>query len=455
MRAPREILVLPFPLANASSSSAGHLAIQHYSNANMFHFLSGLYQKGYGRCDTVALCSAPHARLARQVLLLPEIAAQHDDLTHFATAPGHVPASRVDCVAVTRTGWTVSPPVPVRDTSHGLSISPDALSAGGPLQDTVADGVAAHTAATLPNAFPLTPSTDSVGLYRTAHTGRPPVTVHSAHVTSITATPPQPIAVAPPAPPPAIVVHSVGAVPVRASPQDEHPVQRASPSRRDVRPRIVFASLAGKSPEALAGSDRIYPGVFASGSQQSAFEREVRCAAHWDPAVIADALVDHLASLPLAFRPAHNVSEDVSASSHVYYGGPRVAGAWRDLQTTVHQKLESIPQGQGSAAVAARRSAAGLAFIQMYALEVKRRASDARPQLIDILNHEGLTPFTLGGREGKRAIVEALWRSMSKQAWAWGGVTAHTFALDQVDDIGQIADAHRDIVEVGTLLRQE
>ena len=62
-------------------------------------------------------------------------------------------------------------------------------------------------------------------------------------------------------------------------------------------------------------------------------------------------------------------------------------------------------------------------------------------ELIDIVNSEGLTPFTLAVFLGKRGMFESLWTDCrSKNEWKWGGVDCNILRLDQVDDIGQVID---------------
>ena len=68
-------------------------------------------------------------------------------------------------------------------------------------------------------------------------------------------------------------------------------------------------------------------------------------------------------------------------------------------------------------------------------------AARTTPSLLDLVNVEGLTPLTLAASLGKRELFEALWTSRARPPeWAWGGITAVCYPLDQIDDIGQAAD---------------
>lgn len=359
----------------------------------MFNFLSGLYQKGYGRVDTEALYAAPHAQLARAVALLPSVGVKHTELAHFSASPGLDPTSRLADAA--QAGWSSGgSSARLAEATNTGSAATHGLSA----PSSSGDAVAVEATSIKSVALTAHPTLDVPSVRSPPAQAAPLPGVHSAWV------PPKPAAVVPP---------------LRNA---RSPVLLRSASVR------VSAFLGALRFGSIDPVERSRPDVFASGSQQSlTFMPPPGPRSLWKASIVAEALIDYLASQPLAFRPAR-ASVDYTPSGHP---GPRIPAAWRELQTTVQQKLEGLPSGAGSTAVAARRAAAGLAFIQNYASEIKRAAAESRPQLIDLLNHEGLTPFTLGGREGKRAIVESLWRSNSKLAWAWGGVTAHTYALDQ------------------------
>ena len=54
----------------------------------MFNFLSGLYERGFGRYDTKALYDAPHAQIARAMVLMPRQRDSLVDLLQYSTSPG-------------------------------------------------------------------------------------------------------------------------------------------------------------------------------------------------------------------------------------------------------------------------------------------------------------------------------------------------------------------------------
>jgi hypothetical protein len=74
-------------------------------------------------------------------------------------------------------------------------------------------------------------------------------------------------------------------------------------------------------------------------------------------------------------------------------------------------------------------------------------ATGARPRLTDLLDGEHLTPITLAARLGKAELFEELWDRSVRKQWTWGGVEARCLLLDQIDDIGQLADDHPAIFE--------
>lgn len=117
-------------------------------------------------------------------------------------------------------------------------------------------------------------------------------------------------------------------------------------------------------------------------------------------------------------------------------GHVNTSDAWATLTSTIKKRtLGTLPRHHASGPTRPDEIA-GLAFIEEYAAAL---AVDLRPRLLDLLNGAGLTPFTLAGQEGKRAIVEAMWDESRKLMWSWGGFEAYTYPLDQVDDIGQVS----------------
>jgi hypothetical protein len=69
-----------------------------------------------------------------------------------------------------------------------------------------------------------------------------------------------------------------------------------------------------------------------------------------------------------------------------------------------------------------------------------------RPVLEMLVNKNGLTTLTLSAHLGRNDLFWSIWVSLSKLLWTWGGVVARAFPIDQIDDIGQIADDHPTLV---------
>lgn len=399
-------------------NTAGHLAVMHYGNANMFTFLAGLYQNGFGRCDTVALYAAPHAQLARAVMLLPSVSVRHEELMRFSASPGLQPLSR-SASAIDVLEQPGAADVPGAAPAFSLS-------------STVENDVS-------PSQPEVVPPIDETHADKSHHRSRPHPHLAPLRTSSVR---PKPAPVLPPAGPPN---SSRGKISVSPASSSLFPTFSRHTLSRDGGTVVscpYFASL-----------DRVNvrrPEVFAGGSPQSlAFAKGQNLSVAWNPTVVAETIVDFLSSQQMQPVWHLRTPSGMLGSTH----STEVPTVWSDLQKTVLQRLQALTHASDEDQVASRQAAAGLAFIETYDSELRRVAQTARPQLIDLTNHEGLTPFTLGGREGKRAIVESLWNSNSKLVWTWGGVTARTFALDQVDDIGQLADKHPDIVQTVSVLQ--
>lgn len=134
-----------------------------------------------------------------------------------------------------------------------------------------------------------------------------------------------------------------------------------------------------------------------------------------------------------------HLHDDVDRQPDAGNGLVNTSDAWATLASTIKTRtraaLGARPRLHASGPTL-QDEIAGLAFIEEYAAAL---AADLRPRLRDLLNGAGLTPFTLAGQEGKRAIVEAMWDESRKLMWSWGGFEAYTYPLDQVDDIGQVS----------------
>ena len=75
------------------------------------------------------------------------------------------------------------------------------------------------------------------------------------------------------------------------------------------------------------------------------------------------------------------------------------------------------------------------------------REQDVPNSLLGIVNNAGLTPLTLAATLGKPEIFESMWVSHARPPeWAWGAIRAVCYPLDQIDDIGQVADDNTHIV---------
>lgn len=291
---------------DSTGNTAGHRAVLHFSNANMFNFLAGLYQKGYGRFNTQALYDAPHARLARAIAGLSELSTDAPELDL--------------CVATPR--------------------------------KQVADRVSSEDYAT---------AVEAVGVAGGASK------------------------------------RSASACAFRSIAQDE---------LRQKPPAIFAAAYCHLD---FGDNSSILPpgGQPASSSVAAADTNE---------------------------PDAKKLIERIIAFSTQFVEAPSVDSCgWTQLFSVISEKIAAL---HAAATVEIRLRTAAFAFIQAYVAEVE---ATPRPQLLDLLNDDGLTPFTLAGRQGKRAIVEALWHRNSKLAWAWGGIKARTYPLDQVDDIGQVS----------------
>lgn len=74
------------------------------------------------------------------------------------------------------------------------------------------------------------------------------------------------------------------------------------------------------------------------------------------------------------------------------------------------------------------------------AAKLRAVARDEHADLLELVNHHGLTPFTLAANLGNASVFERLWERRARLQWTWGGVRARAFPLDQIDDIGQVSD---------------
>ena len=96
-----------------------------------------------------------------------------------------------------------------------------------------------------------------------------------------------------------------------------------------------------------------------------------------------------------------------------------------------------------AAAIALKQQLCGLAE-----RSAMREDKGERPNHLEALNADGLTPFTLAVRLGKRELFESIWLQRSKQVWTYGlssGVCAHLYPLDMVDDIGEVYDSVKEV----------